>query len=276
MSDGVIPLVCDLTKPEQAHQAVATACPDVVYHLAGNSRASGLNPLPDPFESNYLMTQWLLDALTPLEKPVTFFLASSVHVYGNHSQQISEASPACPESPYAFSKYLAELAVKQFSDTHPNLKAIVGRLYSCIGPGQDLGFVLSDFCHRLYHLKGADAIFKTGSLKGIRAFMDARDVAVVMDHLVNRTANLKNFETFNLASDHYHSIDEILKTLFEVSGRNPKLQVQEDSAANPFQGMRIDTAKLKQQITPYFRPIHETIAATWQYFSETQRVHESP
>lgn len=260
---GLIPLSCDLRDPEAVDEAVKKAAPDRVYHLAGQAKASGAADFGALFQENYLTTQWLFDALGKLKKPVTVFFASTVHVYGSTPGEVTEASPPRPTSPYGYSKYLGEKAAEAAAQGSSKLRVIVGRLYTCIGPGQGDGFVVSDFCRRLAAINREGEVLHTGALDGVRSFLDVRDAVALVDDLVARPGPLQSFAIFNLASGSYYSVKELLDQLLEVTGKRPKIESHEATAPNSFLGLQVSTKKLEMTLNPTLRPLKESLRAAW-------------
>lgn len=256
---GLVSYVCDLSDPEATLKTVKAFEPDMTFHLAGNSRVRDELDLPHYFTDNFLSTTHLTQALIQLGKPQRLFFASSIHVYGNNISEVSEESPPQPFNPYGFTKYLAEEHLKEKTVAHPSLKVVVGRLYNCIGPGQPLGFVASDWCQRLRSLPDSgEAVMKVGGLEGIRYFLDVRDAVATFPRLLENTQ--ESFAVYNIASKVPTRIDAVLEKLLKVSGKHPKIESNENESSNRFAGLRVSTAKLEKTLSSLqFRPLDETL-----------------
>lgn len=248
----------DLTKKDAVADFLARALPAEVYHLAGIARTTTGIGLPEYFEQNTLTTLALLNGLQAAGGTPRFFLASSVHVYGNTTAEVAEDSPAAPVSEYGFSKYLAEEAVRERVATWPGLRAIIGRFYNCIGPGQAEGFVVSDLCRRIRELPKAGGRLVTGSLHSVRNFTDVRD-AVSFPPALMANNRLDRLEVFNFASPEYHSIEELAHELLRLSGKAAALETRETFAASQFKGLKVSTKKLSEKLKPRFRPWETTL-----------------
>jgi nucleoside-diphosphate-sugar epimerase len=167
-----------------------------------------------------------------------------------------------PGSPYAFTKYLAEEAIRAKTMSIPNLRAIVGRLYTCFGPGQPPGFATSDFCHKVAALSShSGAILKVGPLSSYRRFLDVRDMVKLLPRIMS--ADLPSrYEVFNIASpasSHEMSLQEVLETLLRIAGKNPKIESSTDSM-NTFTGLKLNIEKLKNTLPAFtFRSVEETL-----------------
>ena len=242
---GVLHRQCDLANDEEVDEQIREWAPDYVYHLAGIARVLQSAGLPEYYRANVTATTFLLRALQRLEKPVRIFLASSVHVYGNRPDVVGEDTSVEPVGHYGFTKYLAERAVEEAVRNHPLFGAVVGRLYSCIGPGQAPGFV-------------------TGPLDAVRRFLDVRDAAPIFPQLLDQVKP-GQFEVFNVASPHELRIRELVELLVKVSGRRCRIQSESDAHANPFQGLRVSVAKLTRALPSLqFRPIESTLTDIWK------------
>lgn len=249
----------DLTDTEKVTALIREVRPDRVYHLAGAAKISEEIQFADYFRSNTLTTAVLLNALEETKKPVRFFLASSMHIYGNPEETVSEQSPVHPLSPYAFTKYLAEQTVKNFTSRWMDLSAVVGRLYSCFGPGQALGYVSADLCKKIVELPdGPEAVLKTGPLSPYRRFIDVRDAVQIFPKLIESDLPSR-YEIFNVASTHEMRVQELVDTLLNLSGKKPKIE-SKGSSLNLFQGLKLDMTKLNQYIpTTHYRAVEETL-----------------
>lgn len=247
----------DLTDEAKVEELILKLQPDRIYHLVGISKISESFQMPDYFASNTLTTLSLLRALSKLQKPVGFFFSSSMHVYGNQEQEVKEDALPQPGSPYAFTKYLAEQAVKNFALENPNKKCVVGRLYSCFGPGQGEGFVAPDLVRKVLSLSENEPL-KVGPLNTFRRFLDARDIVKAFPVLLEKETN-SNFEVYNLASPHELMISDMLKIILKITGKNPRVE-SSSATPNSFKGLKVNTEKLFGTVPPsHFRPVEDTL-----------------
>jgi nucleoside-diphosphate-sugar epimerase len=255
---GVLHFPCDLSEPSEVERVVTEVQPDRVYHLAGNSRVTDSIGMPEYFSKNFLTTHALVNALGKLSRPVTLFFASTVHVYGNQTGIATEKSPAQPVSPYGFTKYLAEEALKAKAVEHPQLRIVVGRLSSCLGPGQSEGFVAADLCRKLAKLPEEKGTLRVGPLTGFRRFVDVRD-AVRLFPLLLQSPTVP-FEIYNLASPHEFTVLELLELLLSISGKAPRIESSEDKSSNRFTGLKLSVEKMEKDFPSItFRPLEITL-----------------
>jgi len=276
-ADSLVTLGLETVRPDVRHlpvnlehegptrEAVRAVQPDSIYHLAGFSRVSSEIPFEDYFSRNYLTTVHLMRAMEPLDKPLSFFFASSVHVYGNAKGVVSESTAPAPESAYGHSKMLAEQYLRDASARMKQFRAVIGRLYSCIGPGQAKGFVAADLCAKIVAAKkNPKSPIRTGPLSPYRRFQDGRDVVGILIRLMEAPG--QPFEVFNVASPHELQIKDLLELLLDEAGISPPIESQEMSDTNAFKGLQIDTSKLSRLVPDtHFRPVRETLRDMLQW-----------
>lgn len=258
--------VCgDLTFPKFASAIVRKANPCVVYHLAGFSKVSTLLGIPDYFHGNFLTTVRLIEALAELGNPVRLFFASTVHVYGNSESISSEDSPVTPVNDYGFTKYLAEEFLRKSLAKYPWLKIVVGRLYSCFGPGQALGFVSADLCQKVARLPAKKSgTLKVGPTSTFRRFLDVRDAVRLFPQLLE-APNPERYLQVNVACAHEVQIRELITTLLRIANKKATIESNEDNSGNRLFGVKVNCEKLKTIISQAkFRPIEETLRDMYQ------------
>ncbi|MEZ4751281.1 MAG: NAD(P)-dependent oxidoreductase [Bdellovibrionota bacterium] len=230
---------------------------DRVYHLSGLSRVSEDLPFPQYFEYNTLSTQSLLEGLKAIDFKQTFFLASSVQVYGNQAGLVREASRVAPGSKYAFSKYLAERCVEQAAGD--GFKAVVGRIDSCLGPGQTVGFVAPDLIRKILKAAAAgESKISVANAEVTRHFLDVRDAARMMVDLVESAR--PGYEVMHIAAPQATSIRDILSLLLEIHGDPLQIVASREQLANPFAGLSLSIDKLEDRLSGcYFTDLKTTL-----------------
>ena len=210
----------DVLDYQRVKKVLGQVKPDVIYHLAAQSRPDV--SFKDPaltIETNVIGTTNLLQACAELELKPLFINASSSAVYGetmnafNEMQEDwlippNETDRCLPLSPYGTSKLAQEHIVKNFHEMYP-IDYVNVRIFNCTGPRKVNDFV-SDICRRVVN---EDFPLKVGNLDTVRSIVDVRDLVrgLVL------CENIKN-STINLGSDKCYSIHEIFK---KIAGDSP-------------------------------------------------------
>jgi len=191
---------------EHVKKVLGEIKPDVIYHLAAQSRPDV--SFKDPaltIQTNVIGTTNLLQACAELGLKLLFINASSSAVYGDidWSNPPDENSSCHPLSPYGTSKLSQEHIVKNFNQMH-GIPYVNVRIFNCTGPRKINDFV-SDVCRRVVN---KEFPLKVGNLDGLRSIVDVRDLVrgLVL------CENIKN-ETINLGSDVSHKIGDVLKII---------------------------------------------------------------
>ena len=191
---------------ERVKKVLSEVKPDVIYHLAAQSRPDV--SFKDPaltIQTNVIGTTNLLQACAELGLKPLFINASSSAVYGDidWSTPPDENSRCHPLSPYGTSKLAQEHIVKNFNQMH-DIPYVNVRIFNCTGPRKINDFV-SDVCRRVVN---KEFPLKVGNLDGLRSIVDVRDLVrgLVL------CENIKN-ETINLGSDVSHKIGDVLKLI---------------------------------------------------------------
>ncbi len=254
-------IVCDVADADQCEALLAAHSPDRVYYLAGSGRISG-NPDNEVFfRQNTLSLTRFLEAAAAKQRRFQLFFASTMHVYGNPTEQVTEATPIKPASYYGFTKFLAEKTLEDFAKRHPGYEFIIGRMYTCIGPGQPPGFVVPDLCEKIRTLAPGQRL-KVWNPQGFRQFMDARDFAGLLPQLWQAPGR-NPVEYLNIAPPNVSTIEEIARGLLAVSGTPAEIEGQSD-ASNPFLGIRVPPEKLQRWLPGFrFRPLEQTLKDVW-------------
>ncbi len=262
-ADSKETIECDILDAAAVTKLLGAHYPDRIYFLVGNGRLGSGEHNENYFRQNFLTLSRFLEAAEPFQKPFQLFFASTMHVYGNAAGDVSEVTPVAPLSYYGFSKYLAERAIENFAKRNPEHEFIIGRLYTCIGPGQPEGFVVPDLCQKIRALGPAGRDLIVRSPNSFRQFMDVRDLAEVLT-LLWEFKGRSALEWINVASPQVNTIESIAKNLLDLSGVPSKIQTVPDQH-NPFQGIVVKPEKLRKWMPAFvFRPLSETLKDVWQ------------
>lgn len=259
----------DLLDAPRVLAALRETLPDRIYHLAGSARVSQDIGMPEYYQSNFVTTQNLIAAVEGTLPRVRIFFSSSVHVYGDREGQADEACEPAPNGFYGMSKYLGERAFDQLVQRAPEIRVVVGRLYSCIGPGQGEGFVTADLTRKLVALPAdGSRPLETGPLTAYRRFLDVRDAVQLIAGLLENDSAAR-FEVVNIASPFEMQVREVVEMLVRVSGKKTPIRARENNG-NPFRGLDVSLSKLQRLVPGFqYRPLETTLRDLWDWGSKS-------
>ncbi len=210
----------DVLDYERVKKVLGRVKPDVIYHLAAQSRPDV--SFKDPahtIETNVIGTTNLLQACADLGLRPLFINASSSAVYGETMEEFdkrqddwpmppNETDRCLPLSPYGTSKLAQEHIVKNFHEMYP-IDYVNVRIFNCTGPRKMNDFV-SDICRRVVNEQFP---LKVGNLDTVRSIVDVRDLVrgLIM-------CEDKKNTTINLGSDKCYHMEEVFKM---IAGDSP-------------------------------------------------------
>ena len=210
----------DVLDKENVKSILSFYKPDVIYHLAAQSRPDV--SFEDPgltITTNVIGTINLLEACVELSLKPLFINASSSAVYGETMNEFdrrnddwlippTEADRCLPLSPYGTSKLAQEHIVKNFHEMYP-IDYVNVRIFNCTGPRKVNDFV-SDVCRRVVN---EEFPLRVGNLDTVRSIVDVRDL---IRGLI--LCEGKKNTTINLGSDKFYRMEEVFKM---IAGDNP-------------------------------------------------------
>jgi GDP-4-dehydro-6-deoxy-D-mannose reductase len=215
-SDG--DLRADLTDATAAREAVASARPQTVYHLAAAAQvAQSWREPAETLHGNLAMTHNLLDAVR-LEAPeAVVVLASSGEVYGPPAAiPVGEDAPLSPQNPYAVSKAACDLLGGFFADAH-GVRVVRARAFNHAGPRQEPVYAIASFARQVAAglEAGEDPVrVVTGNPDARRDYTDVRDVVRAYRELAARGES----GVFNVCSGRSASAAELVAALGTACG----------------------------------------------------------
>lgn len=132
----------DLASLDAATEAVASAQPDVVFHLAAQPlvKASYLQPV-ETFAANVMGTVHILEACRTAHQPIAVVCVTSDKSYENTNQlwPYRESDPLGGHDPYSASKGASEIVIasyrRSFFETDNTTRVASARAGNVIGPG---------------------------------------------------------------------------------------------------------------------------------------------
>lgn len=207
-------IACDLSDPESARDAVSRARPDLVYHLAGVTRAPDWNGL---WRANVTTTINLLEALASAGRPARVIIAASSGEYGaaGGARKAREDSPLEPVTLYGSCKLSQTMAALSFN--RGPLEVVVARIFNVIGPGtpesQAPGAFASQIARVAAGLQSSE--IAVGDLSPRRDYIDVRDVAAALETIARRG---RAGECYNVGSGRSVPMSAVLRGLAKAAG----------------------------------------------------------
>jgi UDP-glucuronate 4-epimerase len=237
----------DLCEQKTIEKLLGDFQPDVVFHLAAKAgvRPSLKAPL-DYIRANITATTSLLEAMrvNNLNKIIS---CSSSSVYGERSESIFDEDLDFNHSHsfYATTKQCLELIHRMYVNIY-NFSAINLRFFTVYGPRQRPDLAIYKFMKANLKKETAE-IYGDGSMT-----RDYTYVQDIVDGLLQSYEYLQNndepfFNVFNLGSGAPVSINEMIKTIEEVSG-NPLLTKNVDTPLGDVSHTYANISKAKKEL----------------------------
>ncbi len=223
-------LKCDLTKVDEVKQLLTKTTPDVILHLAGKAKTHGedFNQL---MNDNAVITKDLLNIVTELKEKTNYdpkiIIISSAEIYGNtpNPKSVTEESPFFPLTEYGLSKMLADRMAYWYAQVK-KLNIVILRSFNHTGPGQKLGFFVSDMASQIVKIeKGLQSELEVGNLSSVRDVLDVRDIVKAYKLAIDK--NLESGQAYNICSGKGVSMEQLLRKLCNLS--SAKIEVTQKS-----------------------------------------------
>lgn len=196
---------------------------EYVFHFISTTTpvVSENEPLID-IETNILMSVELFSLCVKNKVKKIIFASTGGAIYGNtaSSEAINESTVPRPVSPYAIGKLTIENYLRYFKRKH-GLDYMVTRISNPYGPGQNLlsgQGVIPIFLSRLLQDEPI-TVYGDGSM--IRDYLYIDDVAKMISGSFEKDSKA---HTYNIASGTGHSVNDIVKTAENVTGKKFKIE----------------------------------------------------
>lgn len=245
--------------------------PDSVIHLAAQSNVglSWQKPI-ETAATNILGTLNMYAAFAAQHSSGKFLYVGSSDAYGSVARQdkpLTEDMLCDPQNPYATSKWAAERILLQLS-TRDHIKVICTRSFNQYGPGQNRGFVISDFASQLAAIKlgYAEPVVKVGNLSASREFIYVDDVAKTYSYMIRKDIVPG---VYNICTGKTVKIESILHKLIHMTGIG--VEVQKD--ASRYRPIDVPIIRGSNERINQFCPIEGTdlddgLKRTYEYWLE--------
>lgn len=203
--------------------------PQGIIHLAAQSMVSkSWNDPRGTVEANVIGTINLFESIkqySPKAKILTIGSSEEYGLSGKQGVSLTEEAPCFPQNPYAVSKYSAgqialQLAIKE------SLNLLHIRPFNHFGPGQNRGFVISDFIEQIVKIENRriEPIINVGDLSAQRDFIYIEDVIRAYIMLLEENVDCG---IFNVCSGIPRRIEDILLYLLNNSKVSITVNVDE-------------------------------------------------
>lgn len=220
----------DITNYQQVADGLKEIRPEGIIHLAAQSMVK--RSWEDPgftIQVNTIGTINLINAVKdtiPECKIINIGTGEEYGLTGRNGKALAEEDCCLPQNPYAISKFAAGQTAMQLAGKD-KLKLIHVRPFNHFGPGQQLGFVISDFAFQIVQIekKLSPPVIYVGDLSAQRDFSDVRDV--VNAYIMLLEGNVDN-GTYNVCSGIPRSINSILQLMLKQAA--VKITVEVDSS----------------------------------------------
>jgi len=218
----------DLQQYDAVRSLLQETRPELIFHLA--AQASVQRAWQDPaytIINNVRCQLNILQAMIELQLSPRVLIVGSADEYGRVQPDelpVDEDTPLRPLNPYAVSKVTQDYLGYQYYLSH-GLEIVRVRPFNHIGPRQDTGFVVPDFCRQIARIEAGlqESVMYVGNLSAERDFSDVRDI--VRGYYLALTRGFPG-EVYNLGSSRAVSIASVLELLLEISEAN--IQVGQD------------------------------------------------
>ncbi|MBI3010377.1 MAG: SDR family NAD(P)-dependent oxidoreductase [Candidatus Omnitrophica bacterium] len=212
--------ICVATMEDRAavEELVARARPEAVVHLAAQSHIMRSWQQPAAtLQMNVLGAIHLLEAVRACAPQAVVVVVGSSAQYGRANrgtEPCSEESSFQPSSPYGVSKVAQDLLAQLYGRSY-GLRTIRVRPFAIMGPRKDWDAV-SEFARGIIQAeRGSLDPLRVGNLDVVRDFMDVRDSAAAMVHLVEHG---KAGEAYNLCTGIGTRLGDLLQLMIAASG----------------------------------------------------------
>uniref|UniRef100_A0A7C4TGH0 NAD-dependent epimerase/dehydratase family protein n=1 Tax=candidate division WOR-3 bacterium TaxID=2052148 RepID=A0A7C4TGH0_UNCW3 len=218
-----IPL--DITNIDAVREVLKNQNPDVIFHLAAiSSVGRSFRDRLITYNTNIIGTLNLLEGARILNKKIKFIFVSTCEVYGG-GENLKEDSEIQLKSPYAISKYTAELICRDY--TSEGFEIIILRPFNHTGPGQSEEFVLPSIAKQIAEIEQnkRPPLIEIGNIDIKREFMNVRDVILAYKLAIERCSGN---DVYNISSGSGYTLAEVIEKFKKVA--RVKFEIKIDPA----------------------------------------------
>lgn len=184
---------------------------DRIYNFAAVHTTPG-HPDHEYYETNVLGATSVTALARRLDiREITF--TSSISVYGPGEETKSEDTPPAPETPYGWSKFMAERIQRAWMDEDERRRLVICRPAVIFGPGEGGNFT------RMAKLLKKGLFIYPGRKDTIKACFYVGDLLDAMEYSAQRQ---ERFVLFNACYPDRYTLEEIVETFRERHMRGAK------------------------------------------------------
>jgi len=254
----------DMLDVDRVKDAMLSAAPDVVYHLAARADVSkALDEREIQIRQNFLATYHVLEAMKVAHVPRIVFTSSAV-VYGNEGGSwgvpVNEYGIGQQTSIYGAMKLASEALIEAYCVGF-GLRADIFRLVSLVGEGYRHGNLL-DFYRRL-KTDPTRLVFRGSTLQHkfycvIDDFIDAVRLVDGRDH--------EGAQIWNVSASTPNTIHDSIDVVSRVLGVDPHLAPDGQPWVGDQPALVLDTTKLRKLGWSPKVPVIEGMRRTVEWF----------
>lgn len=239
-------IAADMLQPEISDRVIEQVRPDGVFNLSGfASPRSSWDHVLQTMHLNVDISVNLAESVKKICPHARLVFIGTSHQYGLSARKggaVLETESQAPSSPYAVSKCMQEELLKLLANRY-HLDALFTRSFNHIGPGQKMGFVVSDFASKIVEIEqGRRNNMMVGDLSAWRDFSDVRDTVRAYRLLYEKGIS---GEIYNVGSGTAKSTGWILETLLKYSRISSEAVIRTVHSENEKPSMVVcDTTKL--------------------------------
>ena len=203
----------DITNASGLRDLFCDLRPNVIFHLAAVHFIPECNSDPRrTLQINVEGTQSVLDAANACGARHVV-IASSGAIYADSPLPLAENSVVSPTDIYGLSKMFTEQLAALYA-SNSSAAVTIARLFNNYGPRETNAHIIPEIIEQL---RKGDDIF-LGNIKPRRDYIHTSDSAKALRLLGQQSAN--KIRTFNVASGHHASVEELVETIGAILGRN--------------------------------------------------------
>lgn len=218
----------DFLKEKNLDKLLGAVKPNYIFHLAAQPSVGNSFKYPEEtIKINFMGTFHLLEAARKFLSLRGLLIVTSSDIYGVIKRKdlpLTEDQKLQPVSPYGISKAACDLMGYQYFKNY-GLPVVRVRAFNHSGPGQALGFVVTDLCHQIATLENSrrKPVIKMGNLRAKRDISDVRDIVRGYRLALEKG---RPGEVYHLCSGRTNSVAELLKKTLKMT--DLKIEVKID------------------------------------------------